>query len=163
MTVRGPHQEAMLPGILCAECGGEITSRWATAKTRFCSKACANRNTARNRATTTGRIRTAKGYIMLRMPGHPMADREGYVMEHRLVMAKKIGRVLTAQDVVHHDNGVKDDNRPENLILLPKAQHDSLPKTARPIVCPWCGHDVPRTAKERSRVADAVRRGLEQA
>ena len=44
-------------------------------------------------------------------------------LEHRLVMARKVGRPLTADEMVHHINGVKDDNRPENLHLTDWAGH----------------------------------------
>ena len=58
------------------------------------------------------------GYIAIWMPKHPFANDDGYVMEHRLVMEKHIGRYLTKEEVVHHKNGIRDDNRIENLELF---------------------------------------------
>lgn len=76
-------------------------------------------------------------------------------MEHRLVMEKVLGRYLTAGEVVHHLNEVKDDNRPENLQVLPKRQHDSLPKNRQPPQCPACGTVIPfrtpRSARNASK------------
>ncbi len=62
------------------------------------------------------------GYILLHKPSHPQAKR-GYVREHRLVMEAALGRYLGQNEVVHHKNGAKDDNRLENLELLSSAEH----------------------------------------
>lgn len=61
------------------------------------------------------------GYWMVRSVGNPMANERHYVFEHRLVMSTLIGRPLLRQEVVHHKNGVRQDNRPENLELWSKS------------------------------------------
>ena len=64
------------------------------------------------------------GYIQVKHPEHPHCDKEGYVLEHRLVMESLIGRFLSPEEVVHHVNGIRTDNRPENLKLFPNgAEH----------------------------------------
>ena len=64
------------------------------------------------------------GYYLIHSPNHPLADGDGYVREHRLVIEKTIGRYLTLKEVVHHVNQLKSDNRPENLQLLSgEAEH----------------------------------------
>ena len=71
-----------------------------------------------------------------------MATKQGYVMEHRLVMSEILGRPLTADEVVHHRNGVKSDNRPENLEVMPKRTHDRRPKPRQTHPCPHCGEPI---------------------
>src|SRR3990167_9078352 len=69
-----------------------------------------------------GKIMTGGGHVYIYSPNHPLANHKGYVMEHRLVMEKHIGRFLTQEEVVHHLDGSKINNELENLKLLPNRQ-----------------------------------------
>lgn len=82
-----------------------------------------------------GRIKTYDGYIKIYSPDHTFKDGQGRVAEHRLVVEKQIGRYLKPDEIVHHKNGIKDDNRYENLELLTKNSHHKGYKTK----CPSCG------------------------
>jgi len=71
-----------------------------------------------------GRTVDKSGYVLLKSADHPHQNNAGYVREHRLVMEEYLGRYLEPQEVVHHINGDKQDNRVENLeIFETNAQH----------------------------------------
>lgn len=72
------------------------------------------------------RRKTPKGYIICYRPDHPYASKHGLVMEHRLVVEEMLGHYLSPEYDVHHINGVKDDNRPENLQVMTHAEHSKL-------------------------------------
>lgn len=58
------------------------------------------------------------GYKYIYSPQHPFKNKRNYVFEHRLVMEKHIGRYLKPKEVVHHINGIVNDNKIENLMLF---------------------------------------------
>lgn len=108
----------------CEVCGTVFRPRPNNAG-RFCSRACtyAGQKGARGPNWNGGRHTTRGGYIRVQKSDHPAAfGRGGYVLEHRLVMEEMLGRFLLPYENVHHKNGKKDDNRPENLELWVRTQ-----------------------------------------
>ena len=115
---------------VCAECKKEFYAPQYRSRTKeqFCSQKCAKIKMGKNRLTDNhpnwkgGRQKTPRGYIYILKKDHPFANKSGHIMEHRLIMEKKIGRYLTKVEVVHHINHKLDDNRIENLILFATEQ-----------------------------------------
>ena len=66
------------------------------------------------------------GYNRIKFPDHPKADKWGWILEHDLIMECYIGRWLKPNEVVHHINGIKDDNRIKNLQLMTRSEHTRL-------------------------------------
>jgi hypothetical protein len=66
------------------------------------------------------------GYVACYAPLHPHSTREGYVLLHRVIMERHIGRYMERDEVAHHLNGKRDDNRIENLLLMREKEHMSM-------------------------------------
>jgi hypothetical protein len=88
-----------------------------TARRRLIAAGVSRRPRGMPRLDPPTRIKDRDGYVLVRLPEHPRANAGGYVRAHRLMMEDVLGRLLTAEEVVHHINGAKDDNAAENLRL----------------------------------------------
>lgn len=74
-----------------------------------------------------GRSVASNGYVLIRVgKDHHLADVRGYAYEHRLIAEKKLGRKLRKGELGHHDNEIKTDNRPSNIIPTTRRRHLSL-------------------------------------
>jgi len=119
----------------CLHCGEEYkvfkchlnrAKQRGTNQGHFCSKKCGYDYREKPEA---GRTRYENGYICETAPDHPVVlarvakgSRNYFIRQHRLVMEKHIGRILEPFENVHHKNGIRDDNRIENLELWSKGQ-----------------------------------------
>jgi hypothetical protein len=105
----------------CAWCHRRFEPKTATQ--RCCSRSCARYYEGAyyfaglGRGWRGGRVRHSAGYIWVFAPTHKRAHTTPYVFEHILVMERILHRPLESNERVHHRNGKRDDNRPENLEL----------------------------------------------
>ena len=77
-----------------------------------------------------GRV-VINGYAYLYSPNHPNKIFGRYVQEHRLVMEKKIGRLLSKQEIVHHKDENTLNNSIDNLEIVTRAEHNKIHKTKK--------------------------------
>jgi hypothetical protein len=114
----------------CGTCGKTLTLKPSQAAIRYCSKVCEGKARTLYPLDRVHNGRPARkvrgGYVLLWEPDHPNRSMKGWQYEHRLVAEATVGRLLNSDEDVHHLNGIKDDNRPDNLQVLPKGEHSVL-------------------------------------
>lgn len=114
---RGSGSREYLWDCLCV-CGSRTVARTSHLNAgRKKSCGCFKAHHARKR-----RIVSGGGYVEIFRPEHPNARANGRIFEHVAVMSEMLGRSLLPHENVHHINGIRDDNRPENLELWSTSQ-----------------------------------------
>lgn len=117
----------------CEQCGTTFSvppSYETRQPARFCTKTCEAASRIKRALDRTHNGRPAvvdgAGYVRVYEPDHPNAYKGGWLAEHRLVAEETLGRQLGSDEHVHHANGDKQDNRPENLVVMSHGEHSSI-------------------------------------
>ncbi len=103
------------------------------------------KKSAEGRTKPDGHERMINKYIYVVNRNHPFCNKLGYVKRANLVMEEHIGRFLTPEERVHHNNEIKIDDRPENLrLFLNESAHQKFHSIKNPL-CAKGQHNSPKT------------------
>lgn len=112
--------------ITCKQCG-KVCEKYRGQK--FCSIRCSADSRKKYHsipdclASADRKIDKNLGYVRVYCPQHPFANTWGYVYEHRILVEQRLGRLLQKDEHVHHRNGIRWDNRDDNLQVLSPSEH----------------------------------------
>ena len=119
---------------ICIICNAAFIAKYK--KVKLCSKECVGIFLGNQRrkfldipsclADASRKLDKNIGYVRVYVPMHPEANTRGYVYEHRVIAEQMIGRRLVKDEIVHHKNGKRWDNREENLEVMNKFDHGRM-------------------------------------
>jgi len=117
----GPKKQKLI----CSVCDNQFLQKRLN-NTEYCSESCKRLGTFRKSKglQVKGPRKHTKGSGYIQSNGykilskkHPNASKRGQILEHKLIMSQYLGRPLFSKETVHHRNGIRHDNRIENLEL----------------------------------------------
>lgn len=134
---------------VCDECGKSFHPKRLSAK--YCSRICAWKNNGKHNKRKGSKWVNSRGYVEIKIWENGICKR---YREHRYIMEKFLGRKLKSNEDVHHINGIKTDNRLENLHLIKHKEHTKQSNLSRKYKK---GYKLNLSFKERKRRSDLAR------
>lgn len=128
--IHGEHRPKKLHQLICKFCNKEFICK--EHDQQYCSRKCASDshivylNIPQCLESADRKIDKNIGYVRVYCPMHKKANNWGYVYEHVIIAEQKVGRDLFPNEVVHHKDGVRWNNDPNNLEVMDRIEHSKL-------------------------------------